>query len=317
MLKRKSPFTLLVLVFIVTFAAAGCGQPAAEAPDDGTGQQQAGTVYPITVEDDRGVEVTIASEPQRIITIAPSNTEILFAIGVGDRIVGVDNFSNYPDEALSKERVGDVFNMNYEKVVALNPDLIVSVHSQDVVPELEKLGVPVYVKDPQNIDQVIDTVRLYGELLSVEEQAEELASSMEAEIAALMEAVAGIPEPERVSVYYEVWWQEPSLMTAGSGTFIDDLITRANAENIASDLSGWTSISLETIVERDPAVILTTFQETIDGFNQGQKQAWKDISAVKNGRVYLLNQDIVARPGPRLVEALRSIVERLYPDALK
>ena len=227
MLKRKSPFTLLVLVFIVTFAAAGCGQPAAEAPDDGTGQQQAGTVYPITVEDDRGVEVTIASEPQRIITIAPSNTEILFAIGVGDRIVGVDNFSNYPDEALSKERVGDVFNMNYEKVVALNPDLIVSVHSQDVVPELEKLGVPVYVKDPQNIDQVIDTVRLYGELLSVEEQAEELASSMEAEIAALMEAVAGIPEPERVSVYYEVWWQEPSLMTAGSGTFIDDLITRA------------------------------------------------------------------------------------------
>ena len=74
---------------------------------------------------------------------------------------------------------------------------------------------------------------------------------------------------------------------------------------------------METIVERDPAVILTTFQETIDGFNQGQKQAWKDISAVKNGRVYLLNQDIVARPGPRLVEALRSIVERLYPDALK
>jgi iron complex transport system substrate-binding protein len=261
-------------------------------------------------------QVTIEEEPQQVITFGPSATEVLFAIGVGDRVIATDNFSNYPEEAKELPKVGALNEVDVELIVELQPDLMVVLRNNELVQSLEKLGFTVYVKDPQTFAEIIKTMRAFGQLFNVQDQADKAAAELQAQADEISTKVSDIPEEQRPKVFYEVW-NDP-LMTAGPGSFISDIIGLAGGINIGDAAAEpWPTFNLETVVEEDPDVIITTFKETYDALLNNEREAWSSIKAVKNQPILLLDQDIVSRPSPRLVRALEQIATYLYPDRLK
>ena len=274
--------------------------------------------FPVTITDMAGREVTIEAEPQAIVSLAPSNTEILYALGLGDRVVGVTEFCNYPPEAQEKPKVGGFSDVNTEKVVELAPDLILaaSLHLSEVVPALEKLGLTVVVIDPPDVPAVLEGIELVGKITSREKEAEALTYEMQKRIDAVAEAVKGREKPR-------VFWELSSdLWTAGPDSFINDLIERAGGENIAAGAeSPWVQLSSEAIVAADPEVIFLAdhpFGESTE--TVAARPGWGEISAVVNNCIIELSQeeiDVVSRPGPRVVEALELIARALHPDAFK
>ncbi len=274
--------------------------------------------FPMTITDMAGREVTIEAEPQAIVSLAPSNTEILFALGLGDRVVGVTEFCNYPPEAQEKPKVGGFSDVNTEKVVELAPDLILatSLHLSEVVPALEKLGLTVVVIDPPDVPAVLEGIKLVGKITGREEEAKALTAAMRKRIDAVAKAVEGREKPR-------VFWELSSdLWTAGPGSFINDLIERAGGENIAAEAEApWVQLSSEAIVAADPEVIFLAdhpFGESAE--TVAARPGWSEISAVVNDRIIELSQeeiDITSRPGPRIVDALEMVAKVLHPDAFE
>ncbi len=274
--------------------------------------------YPMTVADMAGREVTIAAEPQRIVSLAPSITEILYALNLGDRVVGVTEFCNYPPEAAEKPKVGGFADVSIEKVTEQQPDLILvaSIHMGQVLPELEKLGFTALVIDARDLPGVLDAIRLVGKVTGQDEGAEALTAQMQERADAIAKAVAGRPRPR---VYWEL---DPTLWTVGPGSFVQDLIERAGGENIAADAEmAWVQLSAEAIIAKDPEVIFLAdhpYGETKESVMA--RAGWEKISAVVNGRIVELTAeqgDVVSRAGPRVVDALELIARALHPDAFQ
>jgi iron complex transport system substrate-binding protein len=272
----------------------------------------------MTVADMAGREVKIAAEPQRIISLAPSITEILYALNLGDRVAGVTEFCNYPPEAAEKPKVGGYSDVSIEKVTQLQPDLILvsRILMQQVLPELEKLGFSVIVIDAHDFPGVLESILLVGKATGREKEAEALTAQMQARADAIAKAVAGRSRPR---IYWEL---DPTLWTAGPGSFVQDLIERAGGENIAADAErAWVQLSAETIIAKDPEVIFLAdhpYGETKDSV--AARAGWDKISAVVSGRIVELTAeqgDIVSRPGPRVIDALELIARALHPDAFK
>ncbi len=274
--------------------------------------------YPMTVTDMAGREVTIPAEPQRIVSLAPSITEILFALNLGDQVAGVTEFCNYPPEATEKPKVGGFSDVNMEKLLEAQPDLVIaaSIHIAQVVPELEKRGLPVLVVDAHDFPGVLESIRLVGKVAGAEKAAEALTAQMQERADQVAQAVAGRPRPR---VYWEL---DPTFWTVGPGSFVQDLIERAGGENIAANAeAAWVQLSAEAIIAADPEVIFLADHpwgesaETVKA-----RPGWGKISAVVNGRIVELTQeqtDIVSRPGPRVVDALELIARALHPDAFQ
>lgn len=270
--------------------------------------------YPMKVVDDMGVEMEIAKRPERIVTLGPSVTEILFALGLGDRIVGVDIYSDFPPEVQSKERVGSLREPSLEKLVSVKPDIVfITTISSEQVSALRQAGLTVYCVDSPNLSEIYDDITILGKITGATEAAAELVRTMQEKVAAVEEKVAQIPEGKRRKVFCEVW-PDP-LMTAGPGSFIHDLIGIAGGINIASDTgTAWPQFSVETLVQRDPDVIVTTFEETLKDLQNGGRAAWSSLSAVRNGRVVLVDQNLISRPGPRIVQGLEQLCRIIYPE---
>jgi len=274
--------------------------------------------YPMTITDMAGREVTIEAEPQAIVSLSPANTEILYALGLGNKVVGVTEFCNYPPEAQERPKVGGFADVNTEKVVELEPDLILAsnIHIAEVVPALEKLGLTVVVIDPPDIPAVLEGIKFVGKITGKEEEAEALTAEMQKRIDAVAEAVKGREKPR-------VFWEISSdLWTAGPGSFINDLIVLAGGGNIASEAEApWVQLSNEAIIAADPEVIFLAdhpFGETAE--TVATRPGWDKISAVVNNRIVELTEteiDVVSRPGPRVVDALELIAKALHPDAFK
>jgi iron complex transport system substrate-binding protein len=271
----------------------------------------AATAFPLAISDDAGREVVIAGLPERIISIAPSNTEILFALGLADRVVGVDNFSNYPPEATEKPQVGDYVDPDLEAIVAASPDLILAteVHVPTVLPKLETLGLPTVVVEPKNLDEVFTSIALVGQITGEPSTAQSLVCSLRARAVAVSGAIAGAPRPR---VFFEL---SPDLYTAGPGSFVDDLLTRAGGENIAAGAAEmWPQLSTEALVSADPEVILLADHEAgVTAEQVAARPGWRGVSAVETGRIVSLDADLVARPGPRIVDGLEAIAAALHP----
>jgi iron complex transport system substrate-binding protein len=286
----------------------GCGktQPAPTATP----------VAPITVVDDVGNTVTLNTEPQRIISLAPANTEILYALGLGDRVVGVTEYCNYPPEAAEKPKVGGFSDVDLEQVVGLEPDLVLaaSLHTAEVVPALQERGVPVFVADPQTVPEVLETIRTIGHITGKDQAAGALTAQMQERIIAVQETIKDAPRPR-------VFWElGPELYTAGPGSFLNDLIVMAGGENIAADADGpWPQLSLEAIVLKDPEIVVLAdhnYGETAETVTQ--RSGWGNITAVREGRIIeLTNDDIVSRPGPRIVEGLEFLARAFHPDLFR
>ncbi|MFO8191318.1 MAG: cobalamin-binding protein [Bacillota bacterium] len=249
--------------------------------------------------------------------MSPSNTEVSFALGLGERIVGVTEYCNYPPEAQEREIIGGFSTPNIELIVEMQPDLVLAstIHEEEV-PRLEELGIPVLVVESSTLQDLYTSIALVARVTGVVDAGEVLINSMQEEIAALQTVVADIPEDDRIRVYYEVY-SDP-LMTAGKDAFITEIIALAGGINIFGDVKeSYPQISAEVVAEREPQVILYpdhhgTADLVIESMTE--RPGWESIPAVIENRVYAVSDDAFARPGPRAVEAVAEAAEIFYPE---
>jgi len=244
--------------------------------------------------------------PQRIVSLAPSITENLFALGVGDRVVGVTSWCDYPEEAKGKTVIGDALSLNLELLLSLEPDLIVGDASlvQSHLESLKSFGIPTYVIAPTSIAEVQTALVELGAAVGAAEQGKELARAMEEK---LTELTRSVKRSFRPRVWIEVW-NDP-LMTAGPGSFMHELIELAGGENIAGDAdTAWPMFSEELVIERDPQVIILTSYNLEEVLN---RPAWQGTTALKTGCVYEVNPDLYSRTTPRMLDALSELISLL------
>lgn len=297
----------------VTMLAAACAEdadpPAREVPSSPT--PSADTVFPLKLVDDDGVEVTIDAEPQRIVTFAPSMTEIVFALGAGDRIVGVSGpFDDYPAEARGLEQVGGAGDLgvdpNIERVVALEPDLFLTISGGDAwKAELRDLGIPVVTLDAVDFADLLDDIRTVGSVIGASPAAEALVSDM-----ADREDAVESQATERVTCFFEVYY--PPLTTVGPGTFLFDLLERAGCDPVTADAaSDYPEWSVDDLVADGPTVYLATPESAKNPSKVADRPGFEAIPAVASGSVVLVDGDLVTRPGPRVVDGLEQLAAAL------
>ena len=266
--------------------------------------------YPLILKDDLGRTVKLAAEPKRIVSMMPSHTETLFAIGAGSKLVGIDEYSNFPKLETEKlPKAGNGFAPNLEAIAALKPDLVLTDEStgSKLVQNLEKLGITVYAGVPQSYNDVFDKINVLGKITNHEKSALKLITNMRNELNTIQASIAKLP---RVSVYYEV---DPTPYAAGSSSFIGALISKAGGNNIVPEkLGAFPQISPELVISSNPSVILGAKLEDVL-----KRPGWDKIAAVKSGRVLTFTSeedDAISRPGPRLPVALRVLAKALHPE---
>lgn len=303
-------------------ANAANGDNAANAADgaaDNAGTADSAlqaTVYPLTVTDVTGTELTFGAAPRRIVTLVPSETEIVYALGAGDAIAAVDNFSNYPKEAADKPKIGDM-NADIEKIVSLKPDLVLASYtmSQAVVDKLRSLKLPVYATDPKTYDAVIEKVKHIGAILDKSQEAAAVADHMEQVRKQVADTVKDAPKPNVYLEFAPGW-------TVGKGEFLDEIISLAGGTNIATE-PNWYEIDPEAVVKANPDDIIYASMTV----NAGEKNpilaaietrpGWNTINAIKNKKLFEVDQDPLTRVGPRLADGLLEVAKKLHPDLFK
>jgi iron complex transport system substrate-binding protein len=281
----------------------------------------------ISVVDDQGYTTNLTSVPQRIISLAPSNTQILFAIGVGNRVVGVTDYDHYPYNfaawvaAGNMTSVGDFSTPNKETIALLQPDLILAtnIHDADVV-TLRSLGYKVLVLNPTDVNGVLKDITIVGKATGATQNATTVVNSINSQISSITAKItaAHLAKPR---VYYEVW-NDP-LMSAGSTSFINDVIAKAGGQNIfENETRQYPTINSEVLIQKDPTVILlptdmgNTGQAPFYGSVEQVKErpGWSAISAIQNNKVIVVDGDLFAQAGPRIAEQIAAAAKAFYPD---
>lgn len=316
----KKRVLLVSLLVVGLLFLAGCGSGAKTTGPAQTNSVSSGkTTYPLTVKDDSGSEVTLTKKPQRIISLVPSATETLFALGLEGRVAAVTKYDTYPQGVQQKVEYvfEDGLKPNNEQILKLNPDLVVlGIQDDKTITAIRNLNIPVVKFNPQSLEATYKTIEVLGTITDTKDQVGKIVAAMKEKEASIAKKVAGIKESERVRVWTEV---DSSLFTPGQGTFLDELITKAGGVNIAADVKGWAQYSAEKVIAKNPQVIFTTY-----GYYEKNavekilaRKGWENIAAVKNKRVVDLDSDMVTRPGPRIADGLESIAQALYPDLFK
>lgn len=280
------------------------------------------TVYPVTVEDDLGRKVTLTKKPVRIISLAPSNTEILFALGLNDSIIGVTDYCDYPEAAKEKTRVAGYSTPDLEKLVSLQPDLVLaeSNHEKTVLPALERLGLPVYVSWAYRVETILKEISDIGRLTGKTGQAEKLISAMNLKINSVVDITSKMTDKQKLRVLY-LNWNNP-LWTMGANTYINDVISKAGGINIfEKDFEKSRAVSLESVISKNPQLIFISGMGTTgDVVYKAVKDEVRlySVDAVINNRIYKIsNADYIERPGPRVVEGLVEIAGMIHPEIFK
>lgn len=299
----------IILSLLITSMIIGCNQQS----------------LPATFIDDMGREVTIEGIPERIVSHVPGITETLFALGLGERVVGVSDYCDYPEEAKLKSKVGNYFNPSIESIVALNPDLVLTDgHSQNII-QLDELEPPItyVVIDPRDIDGIFKDIELLGKITGREKEAKKLIEDMQNRMLGVSARVKDAP---RVRVFYTFAVTDlNNPWTAGPGSFVDWLITTAGGENIVAQAQGaWLQYSIEQAVSSDPEVIIvdTSHGSAIVSLEELKAQlkghpAWREITAVKRDRICPIDGDLLNRPGPRIVQGLEEMATIIHPELFK
>ena len=300
MLRIKHIAVYIVILGVLFGAITGC-QPGFQ---------------PGTYTDDMGREVSIDEAPQRIVSHVPPITEILFALDLDERVVGVSDFCDYPEEAKSKPSVGNYFNPSIESIVALDPDLVLTDGHSESIQQLDNLGINYLVIDPKDIDDIFEDIELLGHVIGIADRAGQLIDDMKADIAGVTERVEGA---RKVRAFYVIDATDlNNPWTAGPGSFVDSLISLAGGENIASGaISAWTQFSIEQIVSSDPEIIIlpaahgTAFisTELLE-----EHPAWKETTAVRQGGIHIIEGDLVDGYGPRIVQGLEEMARIIHPE---
>jgi iron complex transport system substrate-binding protein len=273
-------------------------------------------LYPLVFNDGAAQEVTIEAEPKKIITLLPSNTEIAFALGLGERIIGVGEYANYPVEVAKKEKVGSL-ELNVEKVLKLNPDLILvsPYHVQQHKEILEKvkaagIGV-VAIADGTSFEGVYESIRMVAQVTNSTEKAEEIIADMKYRLEAVKEKAKSVTQKKKV--WIEV---DNPLFTVGKDTLLHEMLEYIQATNVAADQKGWSQMTEDAVLGSQPDVIITTYGSFIDKPVEGvlNREGWSEIPAVKNKQVYDMNSDLLTRQGPRLIDGSEQLAALIYPE---
>lgn len=325
---RKSAGWAMALVLAVSLALAGCGgkdnaaespsptaaaTAAAPSPAASATASAAQTVYPLKVTDATGTEVVFEKPPERIVTLVPSETESLFAVGAGDRIIGVDKWSDYPEDAKKKTVIGDL-TTNLESVVALNPDVVFASSSLNKKPveALRNLGVKVFAINPKSMTEAIERVELYGKIMNMQGQSKKVADAMRSDIQKVKDLVKDAPK-KRVYMEFNPGW------TVGDGEFLSEMVELSGGINVGAGKKGWYEIDPEAIVKANPEVIIYsvgtgmgTLPDTIKS-----RAGFSTTDALKNNRMYGIDTNLTNRSGPRLTQGLLEIAKAVHPDLVK
>ncbi|WP_169082964.1 ABC transporter substrate-binding protein [Paenibacillus sp. PL91] len=321
----KLLFGLLLTMMLVFTAACGASKDTEnQAGNTPASTEQAATNepaptdnssgYPLTIKDDTGTEMTFEQAPTKVVTLVPSETEAIYAIGSGEQVVGVDEYSNYPEEAASKPKVGDM-TTNIEAVAALDPDLVLASTSMntEAITKLRELNIPVYATDPLTYDAVIAKIENLGHIMNKHKEAAAVAEHMRAVKQQVTDAVKDA-EKKKVYLEFSPGW------TVGSGTFLDELLTLAGGINIAAASPGWYEVSAEEVVKENPAfIIYPALKEDPNPIVVGieGRPGWNVIDAVKNKQMHAVTEDPLVRVGPRLADGLLELAKVIHPDLVK
>jgi iron complex transport system substrate-binding protein len=303
---------VLVLLAACTLALAACGDDDDDGSDaDSTATPEA--AFPLTVTDDAGSEITLDAEPERIVALAPSYVEVLFEIGAGEKVVAVDENTDFPPEAADLTKLSG-FDPSVEAIVEQDPDLVlIQFDPGTLTDSLKSNGIPVVLlASPADLDGVYDQIQAIGDMSGQAEEATDLVSDMREEIA---DIVAGVPEgSEAQSVFHEV---DNTLYSVGPGSFIHDIYVVLGAENIAEATGeAYPQLNNEAVIAANPDVIILAdelFGETAE--TVAARPGWSAIAAVQAGRIHGVDPDLISRPGPRLPETVAIIAEYLYPES--
>ncbi|WP_271853828.1 ABC transporter substrate-binding protein [Planococcus maritimus] len=319
-MKIKS-FLLLSIPLALTLGA--CQDDSAEAPateetPEETATETSGDT-PYTVTDDRGEDIEFEQAPETIVSLIPSNTEIVFALGAGEQLVGVTDFDNYPEAAQDIERVSDSVEFNAEKIIQLDPDVVLAYSTGEAPPalsQLEDADIPVFViQSATSFDEVYGDIEQIASVLAKEEQGAEVIEGIQTQIEDVQERLAAVEEQEEV--YVEIS-PSPEIYTTGKSTFMQEILDHAQVTNVFEDLEGWPNISEEEVITRDPETILTTVSYVEDAVGDIEaRDSWSAVEAIENGEVHFIDSDITSRPGPRIGEAVQLVVETVYPELMK
>jgi len=318
---KKLLFSLISLLVVLV---VGCSSfhvgKASNGKTTKTTQQAA---FPVTVTDATNSKITIKKEPKRIVSLMPSNTEILFALNKGKDVVGVTDYDNYPTSVSKIAKVsGKNMSFNVEKIISLHPDLVLAHQSSlstagDAFKQLKDAGITVYVvKDAESFDSVYGTILDIGKVTGKVKEANSVINKMKTDLKKIQDKVA--KSKVHPSVYVEVSGP-PQIYTPGNGTFINEMLNKIGAKNIASNQKGWIQYSEEAVIKANPDVIITTYGYYEKNLPQKilARQNWGTIKAVQNKRVYDVNSDTTSRPGPRLVEGVQELAKAIYPELYK
>lgn len=329
MAPRSTLLPLLLSLLLLSACAAPAATPSSDAPAAPTPSltpaepSAQADAYPVTLTDDAGRELVLAAEPERIVSLAPSNTEIVCALDACDRLVGVTDFDDYPPEVADVDDVVINATVDVELVVAAEPDLVLAAGNEltpsAVIGQLEDLGLPVLVLYPETLDEVYADIELVGAALDRGDEADALVDGMQARVEDVVDAVADADVRPRT--LYEVFHAEGTTYTAGDGSFLASLLELAGATPVTGDAQG--AIGTEDLVAADPELILlgtASYDPTLADPASAlaavaARPGWGDLSAVRDGAVVPYLEDIVTtRPGPRIVDGLEALARAIHPE---
>ena len=303
---------LVAFLAVLLLTLASCGGAVSISPSPSV----TASPFPATLTDFQNRSVTIPARPERVVSIGPSITAFLFALGAGPRVVGVDDFSDEPPEAANREHVGGI-KVNFEKVVALKPDLVLSVKFSDgTIEKLQSASLNVLVVDPQSVSDVAKTATLLGKAIGSDGEA--LAHSIQQRVDAVRTKIA--TTTTRPRVYHEIDASDPAkIFTVGPGSYINDLIDIAGGANIAAKAaSAYPQLSAEEILRSDPEIIvLAADPYSAKPGDVAARQGWSVIAAVKGGRIFSIDPNLINRPGPRVGEAAETYARLVHPELFR
>lgn len=337
-MNKMKKLALILCVAMMAFGLMACGKTATnestgiledvsvnevssneattEVSENEAGDGQAtveSVTYPLIITDSNGNEVTIESEPQKVVSMAPNVTEMIYALGAQDKLVGRTDYCDYPEEALAIESVGTLMTPDIEKIISLEPDVVIaSTHfSEESEQQLKDLGINVIVLyEEMDMDGVYGMITTLSDVLNKKEAGQTIVAEMQTSVEETLAAIKGL---ESKSVYYVVGFGEYGDYTAGGTTFLGQLLTMAGGINVAEEVTDW-SYTLESLVEADPEIIIIA-DDMKESFEIAEN--YKELTAVKNGNVFGVDKNTLERQGYRNAEGLRTLAEIIHPEAFQ
>ncbi|KMY29080.1 iron ABC transporter substrate-binding protein [Lysinibacillus xylanilyticus] len=310
--------------FLALGLLAACNTKEATNEKPSSSEQQETTkvdqaTFPMKITDATGKDITLEEPPEKIVSLIPSNTEILFGLGLNDEIVGVTDNDDYPAEATKKDKVGGM-DYNVEKIIALSPDIVFAHasgmgNSKGAIEQLEAAGVKVFVvADAKNFNETYTTIEQLGQATGKLEEAKKIVANMKAKVKEIETKLDGV-EPKKVFVESS---DEPQIYTTGKGTFMNEMLEMIHAENVAADVNDWYQIDAEQIITKNPDVIVVAYNYVPDILKKiPQRAGFETITAVKNKAIVQVDENITSRQGPRLADGLEELAKAVYPEEFK